>query len=69
VLHGELIGVFVGSPTKLSNALFVVAVDKVTAGLFKILDSQNSGFSAILRRQLTFLEFLQSERGSIPDRI
>jgi hypothetical protein len=69
MLHGKLNGVCAEIPTKLRNALLDVAVGKVTAGLVKVPDYQHSGFSAILRRQLTFLEFRQSKRGSIPDRI
>jgi hypothetical protein len=69
MLHGELISVCAEIPTKLGNALLDVAVDKVTAGRFKVPDYQNSGFSAIPGRQLTFSEFWQSERGSIPARV
>jgi hypothetical protein len=50
MLHGEPICVSAEIPTKLGNGLLGVAVDKVTAGLFKVPDSQKSGFSTILGR-------------------
>ena len=65
----RLIGVRAEIPAKLENALLDVAVDKVIAGLLRVPDSQNSGFSAILGKQLTFSEFWQNERGLIPDRV
>jgi hypothetical protein len=62
MLHGELIGVCAEIPTKIRNAQLHVAVDKVTAELFRVTDSQNSGISTILGRQLTFSEFSQRTR-------
>ena len=61
MLHGKLIGVC-AEILKTWECYVRLAIDKVTAGLFKVPDSQNSGFLCDTRRQLTFSQFLQKER-------